>query len=422
MAFHEDMKPIHRRIGRIFIDSYAGIQREVWWLSLIMLINRSGSMVFPFMSIYLTHHLNFNNIQAGWILSSFGVGSMIGSLSGGWLSDKYGNFKVQFFSLLLGGIGWLFLAHVTEYYSLLILVLVQSSISDAMRPANASSVTMFTTPQSRTQSFSLNRMAMNMGYTVGPAIGGVFATISYTWLFWADGFTCIIASIVFLFLFRSYFNIHKEEIIQDSTDETIMGGTSPLKDGLFMGFIVCTTLFAGVFFQLLFTLPVYYKEVYMMSEFGLGALMASNGLIVFVLEMIFVYTVGQRVKKEVLILIGVLTVGLSFVMLNWVHGVIWLIFGMVVISFGEIMAMPFMQTFVANRAAKKSLGKYLAWYSFAYSGAMIFSPVIGMWTIKEYGFVTLWNACMLLSILTSIGLYFIFRLNSKRNLIMNNEQ
>ena len=407
------MKPIHRRVGQIFIDSYAGIQREVWWLSLIMLINRSGSMVFPFMSIYLTHHLMYSNIQAGWILSSFGLGSMCGALMGGWLSDKYGNFKVQFASLVLGGCGWLMLSHVTDYYSLMILVFCQSTVSDAFRPANGSSITMFTTPQSRTQSFSLNRMAMNMGYTVGPAIGGVFATISYTWLFYADGVTCILAAFVFLFLFRRYFNIHKKNVVDELLDEQMSDNISPLKDGLFMAFIACVIFFAGVFFQLLFTLPVYYKDVYKMSEFGVGALMASNGLIVFIMEMTFVYLVGKRAKHTSLILMGILTVGLSFIMLNWVHSLYWLIFGMVVISIGEIMAMPFMQTFVANRAAKKSLGKYMAWYSFAYSASMIVSPVLGMWTIKEYGFEVLWEACMVISIFTSVGLFFIFRLNDK---------
>ena len=101
---------------------------------------------------------------------------------------------------------------------------------------------MFTTPQSRTQSFSLNRMAMNMGYTVGPAIGGVFATISYTWLFYADGVTCILAAFVFLFLFRRYFNIHKKNVVDELLDEQMSENISPLKDGLFMAFIVCVIL------------------------------------------------------------------------------------------------------------------------------------------------------------------------------------
>ena len=408
------MKPIHRRVGQIFIDSYAGIQREVWWLSLIMLINRSGSMVFPFMSIYLTHHLHFTNIQAGWVLSSFGCGSMVGALIGGWLSDKYGNFKVQFISLVLGGLGWIFLSQITDYYMLMILVFCQSTISDAFRPANGSSITMFTTPQSRTQSFSLNRMAMNMGYTVGPAIGGFFAMISYTWLFWADGFTCILAAFVFLFLFRKYFNVHKRTEVDIVLEENTSGKVSPVKDGLFLAFIFFVILFAGVFFQMLFTLPVYYKEEYGISESGLGGLMATNGLVVFILEMTFVYLVGNRVNKNYLILAGVLTTGVSFIMLNWVHSLLWLVLAMVIISLGEIMAMPFMQTFVANRAPKKSLGKYLAFYSFAYSTSMILSPVAGMWTIKEYGFATLWNSCMVLSVITSIGLYFIFKINTRR--------
>ena len=71
------------------------------------------------MSIYLTHHLHFTEIQAGWILSSYGMGSMVGVLAGGWLADKYGSFKVQFISQILSGIGWLLLSQVTMYEQLL---------------------------------------------------------------------------------------------------------------------------------------------------------------------------------------------------------------------------------------------------------------------------------------------------------------
>jgi predicted MFS family arabinose efflux permease len=95
---------IHNKVKQLYVNAYSGIRSEVWWLSLIMLINRSGAMVFPFMSIYLTHHLHFTEIQAGWILSSYGMGSMVGVLAGGWLADKYGSFKVQFISQILSGI------------------------------------------------------------------------------------------------------------------------------------------------------------------------------------------------------------------------------------------------------------------------------------------------------------------------------
>lgn len=370
-------------------------------------------MVFPFMSIYLTHHLHFTGIQAGWVLSSYGCGSMAGALIGGWLSDRYGNFRIQFTSLVLSGIGWLLLAHVTDFHALLVLIFFQSTISDAFRPANGSSITMFTTSANRTQSYSLNRMAMNMGYTVGPAIGGLFATISYTWLFWADGLTCLTAAFVFLILFRQYFNrpLSQKETAAAGPDD--QGRDSPLRDGIFLLFILCVILFAGVFFQMLFTLPLYYKDQYGINEAKVGSLMAVNGFVVFFLEMTFVYFVGSRIDNQKLILAGVLATGFSYIILNWVHHPAWLVLSMVIISLGEIMAMPFMQTYVANRAPQRSLGRYLAFYSFAYSTSMILSPLIGMWIIRSFGYATLWNICMIISVIAASALIAVFRIDKK---------
>lgn len=407
------------KVGSLFIASYSGIRKEVWWLSVIMLINRSGSMVFPFMSIYLTHHLHFTAIQAGWVLSSFGVGSMIGALVGGWLADRYGNFIIQFVSLVLGGTGWLLLSLVTDFYTLMVFILIQSSISEAMRPANTSAVTLFARGDAMTRSFSLNRMAMNLGYSVGPTIGGIFATISFVWLFIADGISCILAGLIFLWLFRKHFNFSPSSKAQKSRPPASNirsdGGVSmdPMKDWRFLCFIVGVILFAVVFFQLLFTLPLYYKDVYKISEAQIGLLLATNGLIVFFSEMIFVHVVGSRIAKEKLIILGILATGLSFFMLNFLHGVIWLFVGMAVLSFGEILAMPFMQTYVANQASDANLGRYMALYSFAYSTALILAPFIGVRVINLFGYDMLWYGCMGVACVTTLLMVLLFKTNKQ---------
>ncbi len=405
---------IVQKVKSLFINAYSGIKREVWLLSLIMLINRSGAMVFPFLSIYLTRHLGYSEIQAGWVLSAYGVGSMVGTLTGGWLTDKYGSFRTQFGSLALSGIGWIVLAHITEYHHLLMLAFLQSSVGDIFRPANNSSITMFTDIGNRTKSFSLNRMAMNLGYSIGPAIGGIFATISYTLLFWGDGLSCIFSSIVFFILFRKYFA--EKKIVSEQQAETPATGesTGPLKDSLFLVFVICIILFATVFFQILFTLPVYYAQHYKISEAHIGTLLAVNGLFVFVSEMAFVHYVGNRIANHKLIIAGVLATGLSFIMLNWVHHSIWLIVAMIVLSIAEILSMPFMQTYVANRATQNNIGRYLALYSFAFSVSFIFAPPLGMWTIKNFGFQTLWNGCMAVAAIDTVFIYFVFKADRYR--------
>jgi predicted MFS family arabinose efflux permease len=71
-----------------YINTFRGLSQEVWWLSLITLINRAGTMVIPFLSLYLTKSLNFTLIDVGWIMSFFGLGSVVGTWLGGKLTDK----------------------------------------------------------------------------------------------------------------------------------------------------------------------------------------------------------------------------------------------------------------------------------------------------------------------------------------------
>lgn len=57
-------------------DAYRGITKSVWILAAIQLINRTGSMVLPFMTVYMTSSLGYSKTQAGLIMSIFGIGSL----------------------------------------------------------------------------------------------------------------------------------------------------------------------------------------------------------------------------------------------------------------------------------------------------------------------------------------------------------
>ena len=78
-----------------YLNTFKGLSSEVWWLALITLINRAGTMVIPFLSLYLTKDLNFTFAQVGWVMSAFGLGSVVGSWLGGKLTDKIGYYKVM---------------------------------------------------------------------------------------------------------------------------------------------------------------------------------------------------------------------------------------------------------------------------------------------------------------------------------------
>lgn len=391
-------------IINLYKNAFGGLSRNAWMLSLIMFINRCGTMVVPFLSIYLTASLGFTITEAGYSLATFGIGSIVGTFLGGWLTDKIGNFKVQVFSLIAGGILFLIVLNLKTFYNFSIGIFFLSLVSESLRPANAASVANYAKPENITRAYALNRMALNLGFAIGPALGGFFAAISYKFLFMADGFTCILSGLFFYFYFR---NKSKKIKLQESNLNTT--SVSPMQDKKFMFFVFLTSIFAICFFQIFATLPLYYREIIKISEFEIGLLLALNGIIVFSFEMILVYILNNRIKLETMIIVGIILTGISFWILNFSNHKAILYTSMILVSFAEIFTMPFMATFTVDRSSENNRGSFMGMYSAAYSVSHIFAPILGTQLISNYSFKTLWEVIMGISLINAVAFYFLFR-------------
>ena len=161
-----------KRYLQIYLNSYRGLTAPAWMLALVMFINRVGAMVVPFLGIYMTESLHFSLRDTGIVLSFFGFGSLTGSWLGGKLTDIKGHFKVQLVSLFLTVPLFFILPELKTPVSLAIGVYVLSLIAESFRPANSVSIAYYAKPENLTRALSLNRMALNLGFSVGPALGG----------------------------------------------------------------------------------------------------------------------------------------------------------------------------------------------------------------------------------------------------------
>jgi len=395
-----------KKLFSLYRNAFGGLSRPAWMMSLVMLINRSGSMVTPFLSIYVTDMLGYSLQEAGIILSIYGLGSVCGSFLGGWLTDKIGHFRVQFVALTLGGALYFVLLRLQQFEFLAAGVFILSLVNDTLRPANSASIAYYARPENITRAFSLNRMAINLGFSIGPAVGGVLAAFSYRWLFIADGTTCIAAGIFFFLYFRKQQGHRPQRQAKEATTPAI-AVRSPYRDGYFLLFTLLCSLFAIIFFQLFTTLPLYYRQAYLLPENRIGGLMALNGLIVFLLEMIIVYLLGDKAKKSFLIAGGVLLLGLSFVLLNLMQHFAILYISMLLLSIAEILAMPFMATITVERSDQNNRGAYMGLYTISYALAHVVAPYLGTSIVATYGFPVLWWFTGVLALVAAVGMYYV---------------
>ena len=394
-----------------YINNFRGFSREIWILTFITFINRAGTMVLPFLSKYLKEDLHFSYSEVGWVMVCFGTGSIIGSWLGGKLSDKIGFYRIMIFSLLTTGVLLFFVQFITSFIGLCIGMFVLMIIADMFRPAMFVSLGAYAKPENRTRALTLVRLAINLGFAAGPALGGlIIMSIGYPGLFWVDGGTCIIA----ILIFWSKVKEKKKSPFIDKKHPDDVLTNSVFKDKPFMVFLF-TCLVSGVlFFQVFTTIPLYHKEQFNLTEFQTGLLLTMNGLMIFFLEMPIVsYVERHKISKVKVVTTGCLLMAVSlFLMLVNIWAGI-LIIMMLFMTFGEMFAFPFSNSVALSRAPKGHEGRYMAIYTMSFSLAHILSAKVGMEIIEYYGYQMNWFAMGTLGLLGMLSGIWVYRLIQK---------
>ena len=393
-----------RKALTYYTDSFKGFRKEIWILSLVSLINRAGTMVIPFLSLYLTSDVGMSMAQVGWVMTVFGVGSLIGSWLGGKLSDSIGFYPTMLWSLMLSGVAFIALQYVQTFEMFCLAILVLMIILDTFRPALFVSLRSYSKPENRTRSVTLIRLAINLGFSAGPAIGGlIIATIGYNGLFWVDGLTCIVAGILILLLLDKK---ESEEQVQE-TKHADSELRSPYKDKAYLLFLVTVLLVGITFLQYFSTVPLYYRDVHNLSEQSIGLLLALNGVIIFLVEMPLVKSIedfGWSVYKT--LFISIVLLAISFLVYNLVPWAGILLVGMVLMTVGEMINFPFANRFAMDRSDTGKAGSYMALYTIAFSIAHIIGHNAGLQSIANFGYEFTWYvAAGLLVIAAVITLY-----------------
>ncbi|WP_373059898.1 MFS transporter [Zunongwangia sp. H14] len=389
-------------IFRAYIGSFGDLRKEVWFLALITLINRAGTMVIPFLSLYLTKSKSFSLEEVGWILTFFGIGSVAGSWLGGKLTDTIGHYKTMAASLIFSSVLFVLLQYPQSFWGICIGVFLVMLVADTFRPAVFVAISAYSKPQNRTRSVTLIRLAINLGFSVGPAIGGsIIAGAGYAGLFWVDGITCLLAGILLLKL------LHPKKAIANAA-EVNLKPQSVLKDKPYLLFIAAMVLFGFVFLQYFSTVPLFYAQVHRLSELEIGILLGLNGFLIFLLEMPFIKFLEIKRRSAITyVSFGAALAGLSFLAMNLGQWVGVLVIGMILLTIGEMIAFPFSNTFALQRADKGRQGSYMAFYSIAFSISHIFGHNSGMQLINRFGFTFTWNVMILLAVLSCTLLFWL---------------
>lgn len=399
-------------LKKIYLESFSGLSKDVWLLALMTLINRSGTMVIVFMTIYLTETLSWSKIDAGIALSIFGLGGVFGSYLGGWLTDRIGYYKTMLGALFFGGLSFLVLMEMQDFWNYCITVFFVSILNDSFRPASMASISAYSKPENHNRSLSLIRLAINLGFALGVGVAGVISEkFGFRWIFIMDTITCILAA-VFLKM-----NLTEKKDYQESKDEKpieLKPEESAYKDHLYLLFAIFVMCNAFAFMQLWNTMPVYFTDIFDISKDNFGYIMFINGFLIFAFEMPIVYLLENKYDKLILVVIGVFMIMLGFLIFNLTSIYqLAIAFSIFMLSFGEILAFPFSNAFALSRSKPGRRGEYMGVYTMAWAFATVAGPVLGMYIAEQYGWTTLWYVLAVIETIACAGFFYVYTRHKK---------
>ncbi len=372
------------------------LPRPMWTLAAATLINRMGVMAMPFLVLYLTQVLGFSEARAGFTFGLYGAGVLAGAPLGGWLCDRVGAARVLVGALVGGGLLMFAFPLVKAPVAVQVLAFAWPLVADTARPAGLTVVTALVGPEQRRQAIALNRLAINLGMSIGPVVGGVLAAWSFPLLFVVDGLTSLAAGGYLIARFASIDVPEEQASVSGSKARRSLWRNTEL-----VGFLLPLVVVVAVFALQVGPMSLYVVEGLGHSTVVYGLLGAVNTVLIVLFEVpVNGWTRAWPLRRG--LVTGGVLVSLGVGAIAFLTHPVALGAAVAVAAFGEMLLFPVAATYVAEIAPAGQRGRYMGAYSFAFGLSFAVGPWLGVVTLGAYGAAVTFATAGVLGLLAAL--------------------
>jgi MFS family permease len=375
---------------------YKGLPKSIYVLFFASIVNNMGNFVGPFLTMFLTYRVGVSIGLVGIIVAiNAGLG-LIGTMLGGKLIDSIGRKKVLIVFGIAAGIGYGLCAFISNSVIITGILMVSSFLAGFSQPVYSTITTDLTEGTQRNAAFSLNYMALNIGFSVGPLLAGFLYKNYLMWFFLGDAFTTFL-SIGLVSLFVPETKPTKEEIIESGSKTFESAEQGSLLDAL----IKRPTLLA---FSLII---VIYFIVFSQFTFGLsiqiGDIFKSNGSTIFGSLM----TVNAVICSLLTVFLGGLLYAIGFGMMFFINSYFMFIISTATWTVGEILVATNTSVYIASHTPITHRGRFNSVFPIIRKLGFMIGPIMAGFYIKYTNIRNLW---ILIALLALIGSFMMYKL------------
>lgn len=390
------------RLFRTTLSHIRDFSPAFWIVIGATLLNQLGNMAFVFLVLYLTEHAGFSLSQASFAFATFSASMLISGLCAGSFIDKIGAARIMTAALLANGLVLISFPYAHDYLAILLLCLAWGFTFGLYRPASSTLVSYLSKPGLHKITFSVYRLSLNLGMSIGPALGGYLAYHSFPAIFMANGIANIVASMALIIgLSRSTWFSYRPA----SLNKMGFSLTWLKQDAALRFFLLSMIPISMVFYQHESTLAVFLNRDLSLPISFYGLLFTLNTLVIVFFELpLNVATMNWPYRVNFMLGALFTTIGfggLFFASKEWHVIALTLCW-----TLGEMILYPAANSYIADLAPESRRGSYMSLFSTSANVAMLLGPWGGAIIMQASGSYSLWLACALLGTLSMVMFYF----------------
>ncbi len=381
----------------------------------------------PFLTLYLTSQRSFSIGEATWATGVYGLGSLVGALTGGHLADRIGRRTVMLTSLLGSASILVLFPYLAARWAIFFALAAYAMLADMYRPAASAMIADLVVPVHRPSAFGLLYVAVNLGFSIGATVGGVLAKHWFLLLFWADAGTSMIYAAIILGAIRetlpgrsgtphpvhalSAEDAHPQP---PSTVSLAAAAAHILRDRAFMIFCTACLCIGLTYMQSISTFPIYLGGLGFEAD-RYGQIIALNGVMIVVLQLPLTALLNRFNRASVVVWSAVLT-GVGFGLIGWAASLLQFAATVVVWTAGEMMAAAFMSAIVSDLAPVHLRARYMGVFTMCHSSAMMLGAPLGGAVLDRLGGAYLWGGSLAIGLLAALLFLSIHRQMAPRGI------
>lgn len=362
---------------------------DFWIVIFAIFLNQTCNMALVFLVLYLTQHLHFSLSHASLGFALFCGSAVLSGIAFSQSIDRFGAIRLMVLLLLINGTLLMTFPLLHHFVFIMLQCMAWGATYGLYRSAAQAAIAHFSSAGMHKITFSLYRLVLNLGMSIGPALGGYLALHSYNAIFLVNGLGNLVAcSTLFLCLRHSaYFNLRTKKATQSHYNYHILS-----TDRALCYFLLSIMFISMIFFQHEVALPVFLKENLNLPVSFYGLIFTINTLIIVCTELpLNILTLSWPYRLN--FTVGSLILTLGFMGMAFTSTRIGLILLAVLWTIGEMMIYPAASSYIADIAPKEQRGNYIALYNTASNLGMFIGPWAGAILMDHAGAYALWLSC-----------------------------